>query len=292
VKVRLFLALAAIAVCATRVAAQPRGTGQPGTFRSEVRFLGYAFQNFFHSADPRNEQDITALGSEYRAAYRARTRPVEVFGHLNVLHYNEETLEDSYGGRAGFAYDGKMNDVRAYVDRTLNRPSFEVGNVFAPADTTTFALEHAIRVSPQWELAAEGRQQVQSFESPQRLPTTLQRNNHFSAIGGSVRYRGLGWRYTPSIGFRSGNFVVRNPQESYLDRTWFVQMAAIPRDRLYFSLRYGDRNRDYSIRDQRSSNFGRTEDRGQWELVADYKSQGRLGYTLYYAREDVNSSRA
>ena len=276
---------------ATPILAQPRGTGGPGSYRSEVRLQAYQFGNFFYTSVPGAEEDVVAYATEYRGAYRMKRRPFEVFTHASFLHYDHERLEDSLGGRLGVRYSGRINTLRTYVDRTVNRPSFEVGNVFAPADTTTFALEHAVRISRAWEIGAEGRHQVQSFESPQRLPSTLRRDNTFSTIGGSVRYRGFGYRYTPSIGFRRGNLSVRNPEESYGDRNWYLQMETIPLNGLYFSLRYGDRHRDYTISNPLSSNFGREEGRGQIEFVTDYKPPGRFGYTLYYAREDVDSQR-
>ena len=280
----------AVAV-ATPLLAQPRGTGGPGSFRSEVRLQGYRFGNFFYTSIKGTEEDVLAFGTEYRAAYRTRKRPAEVYAHASFLHYDHERLEDSFGGRLGLRYMGRINTFRTFVDRTVNRPSFEVGNVFAPADTTTFALEHAVRVSKNWELGAEGRRQVQAFESPQRLPSRLRRDNTFSSIGGAVRYRGFGYRYTPSIGFRHGNLRVRNFEESYGDRNWYLQMETIPVDGLYFSLRYGERSRDYTIGNPLSGNFGRQEGRGQVEFVTDYKPEGRVGYTLYYAREHVDSQR-
>lgn len=282
-QIGLLLALA----CASPLLAQPRGNGEPGQLRQEVRLQFFRFGNFFYTPIRGAEEDVNAYGAEYRGAYGVKNRPAEVYGHLSFLHYDNSRLEDSYGGRLGIRYNGKINSLRAYVDRTVNRPSFEVGNIFAPADTTTFQVEHAVRVSRSWELGAEGRHQVQSFESPSRTPLRLSRDNTYTSIAGIVRYRGFGYRYTPGIGFRDGHLNVHNADESYGERSWFVQFETIPVNGLYFSLRYNDRNRDYTIGNPFASNFGREEEHPGIEFVGDYKPAGRLGYTLYYARENV-----
>lgn len=279
--------MAAALLIPSPLAAQPRGTSDPGGFRSEMRMQGYYFDNFFHSTNPAEERNVTALGSELRGAYRPGERPLEVFGHLSVVRYGVREVPESLGGRIGVRHDGAVHQWTAYLDRAENRPSFEVGNTFGSADVTTVSGAYAYRVVPEWEFGAEGIHQRQTFSAQNN------RRNDYTALGASVRYRGFGWRFRPEIGLDSGRREVVNAAESYDTRDWYVQasyMPVLPRDPLYLSLRYRDRNRAYTISDPGTRNFGRREVRGEWMLLADLRIAQNVNTWMYFTTENVDSS--
>lgn len=262
--------------------AQPAGTSQPGEIRQDARLQLYIFDNFFHSSNPATEQDVTGLGAEYRAAWRPGPRPMEVFGHLNVLEYDEDGLDTAYGIRLGLQEDGARHDWRAYVDLAENRPSFDVRNTFATTDRTALAGAYGYDVTPNWQVGVDAMLEQQRFENN---PT---RENEFFGGGASVRYKGFGWRITPMAGLAFGNRSVEDDTESYGDRSWLIGVEYIPIDPLYLSVSYRDTLRDYDTGDTSSFNFGREEDRAQWEVIASYRTGKHLSFSLYYLREGVD----
>lgn len=267
---------------AAPLSAQPAGTSQPGGFRHDARVQLYLFDNFFHSSNPATEQDVLGLGAEYRAAWRPAQRPMEVFGHVNVLEYDESGLETAFGVRLGLQEDGARHDWRAYLDQSENRPSFDVRNTFATTDRTTLFGGYGFDVTPSWQLGADVTLEQQRFENN---PT---RENEFAGIGANVRYKGFGWRIVPMAGVAIGDRSVEDENESYDDRSWILGIEYIPIDPLYLSASYRDTLRDYGTGDPSSFNFGREEDRQQWEVIASYRTSQRISLSLYYLREGVD----
>lgn len=278
---------AAIFFVAAPMSAQPRGTSQPGAYRSEMRIQGYYFDNFFHSTRSAEEQDATALGTELRAAFRPGQRPLEIFGHVSAVKYDVEEASNSFGARIGVSFDDDRHQWVAFLDQAENRPSFEVGNSFARADVTTLAGEYSYRLTEAWEIGAEGAVERQTYD------VASDRENLFKAAGANVRYRGFGWRIAPEAGFLISNRDVDNAEESYDSFDKYVQVAympTLPGDPLYVSLRYRLRDRTYTIDDRTARNFGREEERGDWTAVADYRVAQNVNWWLYASTETIDSS--
>ena len=283
---RLVIAALALAI-AMPLAAQPKGRSEPGRTRSEMRILGYYFDNFYYVTDRSAEEDVTGLGAELRAAYRPGLQPWEVFGHLGVTRYGDDRLADSFNARIGVGQDTDVHDFTLFLDQAENRPSFEVGNTFARADVTTLGGEYGWRFTSDWEVGAEGTYQRQRFD------VDTDRVNDYYAFGPSIRYRGFGWRIAPEGGLLFGKRDVRNEEESYETADAYIQVAympPIPGDRLYVSLRYRDRDREYTINDPLSRNFGRDETRGDWTLLADLRTAENVSWFAYFSTESVDSS--
>jgi hypothetical protein len=284
VNLKPILAAAAGLLVTVTALAQPSGPATPGTFRSELRLQLLQFDNFLHSTSPADEMDVTAFAAEYRVAQRLREQPVDLYGHLNLIHYDQSGIDTSFGGRIGGVLQGNRHFLNGYLDHQENRPSFEVGDVFGRADTTNLVVDYSIRLTPDWQLGADGILQQQSFQDRER-------NNDYNRLGASVRYRGFGRLFSPSIGFYDARRSVRNPNESYDESAWYVQLYSLPRNNLYLSLRYLHRDRDYLTTDPSSRNFGRAEDRGSWTFVVDWRTSERLAWLLYYSTEDVDTTR-
>lgn len=262
--------------------AQPQGTSKPGEHRSELRLQYYFFDNFFQSSDPSQQGDVNALGAEYRFAWRP-SASLQPYVHVNYLKYDEDGLSDGYGARAGAVWERGAHEVNAFLERQQNRPSFETDETFGVADRAALSADYAYRLQ-NWQFGAEADHEWLSYE-------TDERNNTFDGVGASVRYRGFGRAFVPRVGFRTGERDVNTSSESYDQDEWYLQADSNPRPWLYFSVRYLNRERDYSTRVRTSSNFGRVDDRDQWSLTADVKQSPRLSWLLYAAREDVDSSR-
>ncbi|HEX3583157.1 MAG TPA: hypothetical protein VH087_15415 [Thermoanaerobaculia bacterium] len=272
---RIRLALIA-ALVATSAYAQPHGTSQPGESRSELKILGYHFDNFFQVTSPAPETNVNALASEYRFAYRPTASPTEVFAHVNFIDYNSRGLSTSYGARFGVDHVGKNDDFKVFVDRQQHRPSFEVGNTFGQANQTMLSAEYDHHFGD-WQLGGEGQRQMQRF------PADARRNNDYNELGLTARYKGFGWHFTPEAGVWDGKRSVNAASETYRETGFYVQGAFIPTPNVYLSLQLFDRKRDYS-------NVTRTERRPGLSAVIDFKTSPRLSWLIYYSLERVRSS--
>ncbi|HEX8172604.1 MAG TPA: hypothetical protein VF824_18860 [Thermoanaerobaculia bacterium] len=284
-KVRSLFVLAAAFTLAAPLFAQPRGVRAPHTFGNEVRIQGYLFGNFFQATNPRNEEDVTAFGAEYRAAYRPWTTPTDLYAHVDYINYDDPRRRDSYGGRLGVAYNGEIHALNAYVDRAENRATFDVGDVTATANVTTLGADYSFRVTPNWQLGALGEHQVQRFS------VRTGQENTYDALGANVRYRGFGRKFSPEVGYVTGTRDVDDPNESYDDDYWYVQLAFAPLDKWNARVRFRDRTRSYTTNAITARNFGREDNRLQWMGAVDYRMTRRLTLTGYYTMEDVDTTR-
>jgi hypothetical protein len=272
---RIRLALVILLV-STAAYAQPHGTSQPGQSRSEVKLLGYHFDNFFQVTSPVPEENINALAGEYRFAYRPTASPTEIFAHVNAIGYNRSGLSNSYGARLGLNHQGKNDDFRVFLDRQQHRPSFEVGNTFGQANMTMLSAEYAHHFGD-WQVGGEGQRQQQRF------PASSRRNNDYNELGLMTRYKGFGWKFTPEAGVYKGRRNVNDPHETYDETGYYVQAAYIPVPAAYFSLRLFNRRRDYAA-------VSRVENRPGVDAVIDVRTSPRLSWLFYYSVEHVKSS--
>jgi hypothetical protein len=285
-RVRLFALAILITVFSTvPLVAQPRGTSEPSHGRAEVRLQGWNFGNFFQVSDPAPTQDVSALGTELRAAFRPGPSPLEVYAHANYLNYDETDRESTYGGRIGLAMDTDVHDFNVFVDRAENRASFDIGDTVAVANVTTFGGEYSYTWNKTWQFGAEATKEKQRFN------VTTNEENDYNALGASVRYRGFGYKFSPEVGFVNANRDSEDANERYDDDYWYVQLVSIPISSVYVSLEYRARERKYEIDDPTASNFRRVDDRPQWSFVGSYTFTRRVSGLLYYSRESVESSR-
>jgi hypothetical protein len=272
-RIRLALILA---FSATAAFAQPHGSSNPGESRSELKILGYHFDNFFQVSSPVPETNVNAIASEYRFAYRPNASPTEVFAHVNFIDYNRNGLSTSYGARFGLNHVGKNDDFKIFVDEQRHRPSFEVGNTFGQANQLMFDAEYVHHFGD-WQLGGEGLRQ------DQRFPADARRNNDYNQLGLLGRYKGFGWHFTPEAGVYDGKRTVNAATETYRETGFYVQGAYIPTPNIYFSLQLFNRKRDYST-------VARVERRPGLSAVIDVRTSPRLSWLFYYTRERVHSS--
>jgi hypothetical protein len=107
-----------------------------------------------------------------------------------------------------------------------------------------------------------------------------------------VRYRGFGWKFSPKLGFTSGNRKSDDRNESYDEPTWYGQLVFIPHSRVYLSLRYRRGERRYATSDRTDSNFDRVDERPQWSGFGSVRFNDRISGTLYFSSQKVTSTRA
>lgn len=251
----------------------------------ELRLHGWYFGNFFQASEAANEDDVAAAGAEARLAWEGK-KPLTPYLHINLLKFEEDGLDQTYGGRLGARYKQGPHSVDVFADHQQDRPTFDIGEVFDTADVTRLSADYSYRITKAWEAGAVAERQNQSFDQTQR------KDNEFAGFGASVRYRGFGSIFSPEIGFMTGERDVDDETESYDQDDLYAQIRSAPRRDLYLSFRYRMRTRDYTTRALASPNAGREDERGQWTMAADWTMSRRLTWNFYYALEDAQSTRA
>lgn len=270
---------------AVPLVAQPLGASTPGAFRSEARLQFWRFGNFDQVSDPALEKDVRAVGLELRGAWHPARLPFDVYAHVNYLNWDADR-DDSYGVRVGAATESEVHELNVFLDRAENRATFDVGDTVANAAVTTLNGEYSRRFG-NWQPGVEATYERQRFDV-----ADTGRDNRYSAVGANIRYRGFGWKFSPQVGFVTGDRVSDDGEESYDDDAWYAQLVFIPVSRFYLSVQYRDRVRDYTTSDPLHRNFGREDERPQWIVVSTLKVTKRLTGILYYSNEDAQSTLA
>jgi len=81
---------------------------------------------------------------------------------------------------------------------------------------------------------------------------------------------------------------VVNETESYDDRYWYVQVTSSPNPKIYASVRYRGRNREYDA--IAPATFTREDNRAQWTGFLAYRIAPHYGVATYYSREGAKSN--
>jgi hypothetical protein len=272
----------------TELLAQKRGDQPPrpdekepmpmsARFDSWIRGQGFLFQNFFQASEGEVEEDVTALQGEIGTAFKVSpARPLEVYGSLNYLRYDDEGLDTSQGFRVGARSAGNPHLFDVFFDQQKDRPTFDVGDVFDRADVGRLYGEYGYRVTRDWQVTVRGESERQKFD------LTPLRDNDFLGFGGSVRHRGSRV-FSPEIGYHAGRRDVDDETESYDQRDLFFQVRSALTPAIYWSARYRYRTREYI-------NRIREDDRNQISGYVDFKILPPLSLTLYGSWEDVDSN--
>lgn len=263
---RVGIAIVAVLACTTARA-------QTWDFYARGNFQLY--ENFFQATDGEPEENITAEQVEVGANWKA-TKALTAFGNVNLLHFNDDVLEDSPGGRVGLRGDLRPHGFEVYAEVLSNRPSFELDE-FAGADIRRLHGEYTYRFLKDWQVSADADLEQQDYDNDVR-------DNDFRYIGPAVRWRGSRL-FSPEIGFRMGERDVNDDRQSYDQSEWFLQIRSQPIQALYLSARYRDRKRDYQ-------NVNREDARKQISFGADYTVNPHLVLNLYGAHENVDSNLA
>lgn len=261
---RVWIAIVAVLACTTARA-------QTWDFYARGNFQIY--ENFFQATDGEPEEDITAEQVEVGANVKL-SKALTGFGNVNLLHFNDDTLEDSPGLRVGLRGDMRPHGFEVYAEVLSNRPSFELDE-FAGADIRRLHGDYSYRLLKDWQLSAEADVEQQEFDNDIR-------DNDFIGFGPAVRWRGSRV-FSPELGFHMGERKVNDDRQSYDQSEWFLQIRSQPIQPLYLSVRYRDRKRDYQ-------NVDRDDSRKQIVVSADYTLTEHLVLNLYGGREDVDSN--
>lgn len=252
---------------------------------TELVLFPMQFDNFFQAPDTSPEEDVDATQIEARIAYQLQPhRPLRLTAEAGYTFFSQG-LDDSPNVGIGLASENRPREWEVGLQWIGDRPVFDVGDEFDRADILTLAADYGYRVTDDWELHALGEWNRQEFD------ITTTKDNDLWGVGGAVRYRGWGYGFSPEIGFLTGGRTVDDPTEEHDQQDVWLKIRSIPVQRLYLSLRYRVRTRDYDTSNPLDSNFQREDDRDQWTLAADLRLTRQLRANLYVDYLDADSTK-
>lgn len=262
---------------------QPTARNDSG-WSGEVGLVGVAHDNLFQAPPGEPEEDVRGLRAEGRFRWRwDRAGSWLLDGAASATDY-DSGLDPSQSVSVALVREGR-HGVELELEYANDRPSIET-DVFDQADVTRFTGRYVFRPTRAWQITAVAIGEQQNYSR------ATGRDNDFVSIGGAVRYRGFGRRFSPELGYARGERDVDTSSGSHEQDEFFVRVISAPVDPLYLSLRFRLRERDYTTDDPEASNLGRSDDRKQWALTAVWRMNPRWALNLYLAREESDSSRA
>lgn len=282
----LLLPLCAGAQDTTAVRSDPARRPPPRALEAELRVNGSYFDNFFQAPSGAPRQDMRAGTLELRLLRRlgAARRNARLDARAGVTAFEGLPLAGALA--LGARTVERRQSFESFVTANLRSPRFEVGDALEQANTVSISADYGVLLAGGVQLGAQG-------EAGRERYTSVRRNdNRVYDAGVSARYRGFGSVFSPEVGALWGRRAVENAAENYDQRTLFVQLRSLPRQDLYLSARFRHRLRDYETADTRASNFGREDARRQVTLGATLSPPLGPAWNLYYAFEDVTSTRA
>ena len=283
-RTRLFAVLLAISAL-TLAAAGPAAAQQDSDLvTGELTVSGSVFDNFFRVAEDSLERSLLAGRVEGRVGVRPDPdTPLRLFVLGSYVEY--EDLGGSPEAGLGLELVSRPHTLLIRGTYQDDRPAFDLGEVVRAADIVHLVGSYAYRLTEDWEVAVEG--QFAAF----RFDSVPQNDSELSEVGGSLRWRGLGYELSPEVGASVGQRTADDPDLEYDRYRLFARLISIPVPELYLSARYRFRHREYSAGDPLARNFGREDDGAQWTVSGAYDVSERVTLELYWDFLDNDSSR-
>ena len=260
--------------------------GEPRGDRLELRLhLERAtHDNYFRLPEGEEGDDTTVDRAQLRLLWSVvADGPYRLF-----LEGQETSYEDLPSARAllgGFRFDGERHFVEVQAELAANRAATDVEDDPDPADVERFDGAYDVRLSKSWQVGTSGRLEQRTHDAPGRDSELLD-------LDAGLRWRGWGSVFSPEVGLARARKTADRDNEEYTQRDLFARVRSRPIDRLYLSLRYRYREREYDVASPTASNFGREDERDEWTLRADVTAAAFAILNLEYVWMDGESSRA
>lgn len=252
-------------------------------YEGHFKVGGLYFDNFFQTSPGGPKENVWAAQLEGRVGKRLRgASPLAVYVEADYVRY--DAFDPSHGITLGLQREARPHGFHVSAQYLAGRPSRETRDILDRTRILGLDGEYSYRVSDDVEVLGLGDYRHESFELA--ADEALDVYN----LGGAVRYRGFGRRFSPEVGVRLGARRATNPNEDLSQRELSVRVRSAATRDLYLTFRFRHRRRPYSVDDPGASNFERLDRRRQWTATADWK-RPRLTWNLYYALEDSASTR-
>lgn len=254
-------------------------------YEVQLRLGGSRTDNFFQTASSEPSRDVSAGTAELRLVHAFGDG-----GRSNVRLRGGATrfegLPTAALAELASRMAGRSHALDVQLTGSFNSPRFEVGEALESADVAALSAEYMFLVTRALQLGVLGDVAREWYSSASRLDNTLR------DVGGAARWRGFGAIFSPEVGYTVGRREVEDERESFDQKAVFVQLRSAPSRNVYASARYRRRFRDYDTENVLASNFGREDTRDQLTAALSFAPSVGPAWDLYYAWEDVESSRA
>ena len=260
---------------------------QEDPLRFRASLAAARHDNFFQAPEGELERDVDTLTGQVRMDWRLPGQRSEGDDRLYaaIQASSWSGLGDPFSVRVGFAGEHAPHGFDVFAEAILDRPTADFEDEVSVADMLRLNGEYSYRLSRAWELKGLGVLHRQTFEA---VPGN---DNDLYSLGAAARYRGWGSRISPEVGVATARRDAESDDESFDEDEAWIQLRSAATPRLYLSLRYRLRERDYTVSFPGARNFGRADDRDQWTLSADWRAWERISVNLYYTLEDADSTR-
>jgi hypothetical protein len=249
----------------------------------DLRFGGGYLGNFFQAPAGAPKENVLTGTGEARMTLSQIGSNLRVHGGVGGTLYSD--FDPSFSFRAGARWNGGIHRLEGDVSLRTRSPRIEVGDTLGFADV--FLAEADYKIRPLKDLQVG----VQAGFDRQVYSRSGGRDNHAYQIGGSGRYYGLGYRFSPEFGVAVGRRNVELAEEDYDERVYWVTFRSVPFSTAYLSLRYRNRFREYRGDDPASRNFRREDDRRDLTFTMDLPLNDRWSWTAYLSYQDAGSTK-
>lgn len=282
--------------CAFSAGSSPLA-GQEGLSRVELRARTMAriYDNFFRATDGAPDEMFLGWATDGRVTLRIdRSSGIEVYGEAEYVRYERlsdeteftrvERLGESYGLGAGLRLGRNPEVLRLRASYQQDRPVFNVGDEVRTANILRGSGDYTYRIGEDWEVGIDGQAVSVTFDA---IP---ENENRIFAVGGSVRYRGIGYQLQPELGGQFGWRGTDEENQQYRQGHFYARLVSVPVDALWMSVRYRIRTRAYPHAEPLSANFERSDRGGQWTVASSYRASPNLHLDVHYDRLDMEST--
>lgn len=263
--------------------AAPEGRAPATRLHADVRLSGGWAGNFTQAPVGAPRRDIGSTSGEARLRLPLADGRATVEGAVGGTLYQE--FDPGVAARAALGWSGGAWEASTSLARQWRSPRVEVGDELGFADVTLAGAAVQVRPVRALQLRALGQLSSETYGA------SLEKDNSAWELGGAVRFRGFGSRFSPELGASVGAREVRLETEDNEQRAWWLSLRSAPSPALYLHLRYRNRLRTYDTADPAASNYGREDTRHQVTLAADVTLSTRWSWTGYYAWEDARSTK-
>lgn len=264
----------------TRQAASP---GPSPSAEMHLRVSGFYSDNFFQAPREATPVELLATSAEARLVLRIPEQRTNVQARVSRTVF--DGFAPSTAVIASYDANGRYHVLEGTGGYQRRSPRLGAGDQTGFASSVYGSGAFGLKLPLQMQLSALGHYydiylHARSVDS------------RFSGIGGALRYRGFGYRFSPEVGEVRSTWSSPIASENYLERAQWVSVRAIPVAPVWLHARFRRDDRRYSIPDASASNFGRVDTRDVWTFASDVRLGRRLTWGVYYNREEGSSTRA
>lgn len=239
--------------------------------------------NFFQAPEGSPQRNVASGTGRIRVGYPLFGPGTEVTGVLGGDLYDgfDPSLYASLLSR----WTRGIHRLEADASVRTRSPRSEVGDTVGFADVIIAGASYKLRPWSSLQVEALAEFDRQAYNR------TRERNNHSFRMGGSLRFLGLGYAFSPEVGASTGVRDVKADEEDYDETTYWVTIRSVPSPPMYLSLRYRARSRSYTLDQADSRNFMREDDRQDLTLTAEIDLGTHWSWTAYLSFLHADSTK-